>query len=178
MPQNRLHELLKFGLVAASLALVGYIDVLTGYEVSVFPLYALPVALAAWLSGAWAGTATSMIATAIWAWADLATGHVYSKTWILYVNGGARLAFFLFVALAVAYMIGNLRRARSQLQNFSGTLAVCTACSRVRDRDEYWWEVQAYLREYGGALTQAKLCPECAHEAYVTDRHSGAAAPR
>lgn len=124
MSQERSYQFLKGGLVAALLALVGYIDLVTGYELSAFPLYALPI------------------------------------------------------ALAVAYMIGNLRRARSQLQNFSGTLTVCTACSRVRDRDGYWWEVQSYLRAYGGALTQAKLCPDCAHEAYVPDQHAGAAAHR
>lgn len=178
LSKEQLLHVLKPGLIVALLGLVGYIDATTGYEISIFPLYALPIALTVRFFGIGAGMAAAGLAALLWMWADIAAGHVYSQPWIMYVNSAGRLLFFLFVALAVGYMIGNRRRARSQLRNFSGTLPVCTACSRVRDRNGYWWDVQSYLREFGGALTRAKLCPDCAHEAYVPDEHSGAAAPR
>jgi hypothetical protein len=99
---------------------------------------------------------------------------VYSKPWIAYFNAGSRLVFFLFVALAVAYMVGTLRRTRRQLQAFSGTLPVCAHCCKVRDHDGYWWEFRDFLREYGGAVTQSKLCPDCGHEAYAAEEESAA----
>src|SRR5512147_1130606 len=120
--QERIFQLLKGGLVAASLCLVGYVDVVTGYEVSVFPLYALPIGLAVFFFGVQAGIAAAGAAGLAWAWADVTTGHVYSKPWIIYFNAGSRLVFFLFVALAAGNAIATLRRARSSLRPFSGSL--------------------------------------------------------
>jgi hypothetical protein len=51
---------------------------------------------------------------------------------------------------------------------------VCTGCGKVRDRDGYWWEVKGYLREYGGAVNQSKLCPDCAHKAHAAEEYSTA----
>ncbi len=152
------------------LGLVGYVDVVTGYEVSVFPLYALPIGLAVFFFGVQAGIAAAGAAGLAWVWADVTTGHVYSKPWIIYVNAGSRLVLFLFVALAVGNMVATLRRARSPLRPLSGTLPVCAHCGKVADHDGYWWEVREFLREFGGAVTQSKLCPDCAHEAYAAEQ--------
>jgi len=172
LSQERFLQLLKGGLVAALLGLVGYVDLVTGYEISVFPLYVLPISLAVLFFGVPAGVAAAGAAGLVWTWADVAAGHAYSKPWIIYVNAGSRLVLFLFIALAAGNMVTALRRARSPLRSFSGTLPVCAHCGKVADHDGYWWEFREFLREFGGAVTQSKLCPDCAHEAYVAEEES------
>ena len=61
-----------------------------------------------------------------------------------------------------------------QSRPFFGELPVCTGCNKIRDHDGYWWDVPAYLREFGGEVTRAKLCPDCAQEAYAVKEESAA----
>lgn len=169
MPQQQLLRLIKLVFLVGMLGLVGYVDWATGFEISIFPLYALPIAFAVWCFGGWGGTATAVGSVFAWYWADVASGHVYTKPWIIYVNGGSRLVFFLFVAVTVSYMVNTVRRTRAMLQAFTGTLTVCTECQNVRDHDGYWWDFSGYLREYGDAVILPKLCPDCARKTYAVD---------
>lgn len=170
MSQQKIFRIIKLGFLIGVLGLVGYIDQITSFEISIFPLYALPITLAVWYFGGWAGIAMAVACVSVWFWADVATGHVYSKPWIVYVNGGSRFIFFLFVALSVEYMLRTLQRARRKLRAFSGTLPICTDCRKVGDHDGYWWEFSAYFREYGDVVIQHKLCPDCARKKYAVDK--------
>lgn len=172
MSQQKILKIIKLGVLVGMLVLVGYIDRVTGFEISVFPLYALPISFAAWYFGGWVSVASAIGSVCIWFWADVASGHVYTEPWVRYVNGGSRLVFFLFVALAVTYMESTLRRARTMLRAFSGTLPVCTECRKIGDNQDYWWEFSAYLREYGDVVIQRKLCPDCARKTYAVDKMS------
>lgn len=169
LSQQKILKIIKLGFLVGMLVLVGYFDRVTGFEISVFPLYALPISFAAWYFGGWTSVASAISSVCIWYWADVTSGHVYTEPWVSYVNGGSRLVFFLFVALTVSYMARTLRRARTKLRAFSGTLPVCTGCRKIGDHQDYWWEFSAYLREYGNVVIQRKLCPDCARKTYAVD---------
>jgi hypothetical protein len=64
------------GLVLALLALSGYVDWFTGFEVSVFLLYTVPVGLATRALGLGAGLLCAVAAMAVWVFADIHGGHV------------------------------------------------------------------------------------------------------
>lgn len=145
-------------LVVASLALVGYIDRVTGYEVSVFLLYAVPMAMAA---------------TGVWVWADVASGHTYSKAWILYVNAFNRMVFFVLTVAAIRYMVGRHRDLLRRLSAFTGTQPVCTQCHHVAGHDGYWRSFEDHLAEFGGAEIQHKVCPDCARRGYARAAYRG-----
>lgn len=157
----------SWALVLSSLALVGWIDSLTGYEVSVFMLYALPVALATSRLGAKAGLAIAVAATVVWVWADEASGHSYSMPWILYVNAFNRAVFFGLTVLAIRYLVGRQRRLLRQLSAFQGLQSVCTPCHHIAGPDGYWRTFEDHLTEFGGAHIQHKVCPDCARRGYA-----------
>jgi hypothetical protein len=160
-------------LVVASLALVGYIDRVTGYEVSVFLLYAVPVAMATRWLGTAAGLLTAMAATGVWVWADVASGHTYSKAWILYVNAFNRMVFFVLTVAAIRYMVGRHRSLLRRLSAFTGTQPVCTQCHHVAGHDGYWRSFEDHLAEFGGATIQHKVCPDCARRGYARAAYRG-----
>ncbi len=99
-------------LAFAGIAVVGLIDYLTGFEVSLSLFYLGPVALAAWYSGRSAGIALSALSCLCWLAADQAAGHVYSHAAIPYWNALVRLGFFLTTALLIASLRASLREAR------------------------------------------------------------------
>lgn len=153
--------------VVLSLATVGYVDSVTGYEVSVFLLYTAPVALATRRLGTAAGLLTAMAATAVWVLADLHSGHVYSRPWILYVNAFNRMACFLLAVAAIRYLRARHVALLRQIEAFSGQLAACGQCHRLAGADGYWRAVDDYLREFGGAELHQKVCPDCARRGYA-----------
>lgn len=59
---------------------MGWIDEVTGWEVSLFIFYAAPIILAVWWDGAWAGLFISAISGGVWWMANMDT-HPYETMW-------------------------------------------------------------------------------------------------
>ena len=172
-PESRLRAA---GLVLVLLALSGYVDWSTGYEVSVFLLYAVPVGVATRKLGLAAGLLTSLAAMGMWMWADIQGGHVYSKHWFLYVNALNRLACFVLTVLAVSYLGAKYRRLSDQVKAFSGEIPQCTQCDRLGAPDGYWRSFEQHLADFGGAHLRHKVCPDCARRGYARAAYAADAA--
>jgi len=155
------------GLVVALLMACGWLDYATGTEVSVFLVYVLPVALATrWLGpadGVWAALA----AGALWVLADVASGHVYSRNWILWVNAANRLLTFLMAVAVVRHVSRDRDRAVRRWQLLTQGLSVCRQCDKVRATDGQWRTPMQHLEEWSGVSHQAKVCPDCARRSYA-----------
>lgn len=111
-------------LCASGIFLVGFLDYATGYEISFFIFYALPIGCAAWYSGRNWGMAGAFFSVAIWFTADNMTGHAYSYHLIPLWNGLIRLIFFVFTAYAVAAMKEkiNLEELNADFDALTGIL--------------------------------------------------------
>ena len=79
---------------------IGFIDYITGYEVPIYPFYALPILLTVWLGSRRATITIAVLSGLVWWWADTAAGHQYSTEWLRYWDGAVRLMFFILVAFA------------------------------------------------------------------------------
>ena len=71
-------------------AVIGFVDYVTGYEISVYPFYALPILLMVWFSNRRATAIISVLSGLVWWWADAAAGHPYSSEWLRYWDGTVR----------------------------------------------------------------------------------------
>ncbi len=164
--------------VSITLALSAYIDQATGYEVSVFLLYMLPVALATRWMGVAGGVLTAMLATVLWVWADIHSGHRYSQTWFLYVNAANRMACFMLTVAAIHYVRARRRALLARVRALTGDMNVCNTCQRVGADDGYWRPFENYLIEVAHADVHHKVCPDCARRQYARASyrsHSGQA---
>lgn len=164
---NPTRALARLAVILLTLALCAGVDYSTGYEVSVFLLYVIPVSLMTRFFGTTAGGAMAMAATAVWMAVDRLSGHQYSQDWIWFVNAGNRMMCFLLAVWAIAYFQARQNELKRKLEAFSGALPICTQCQRLGASDGYWWEVEAYLQEFGDAQPQHKVCPDCARHAYA-----------
>ncbi len=94
--------MVAFALAALMTALVGLVDFATGVELSVFPLYFMPVALIAWGFGRRLSFAIAALAMLSWETSNQLTGVHYStpfvEAWNLIVQLGALIGFAVVVA--------------------------------------------------------------------------------
>ena len=88
-------------------AVIGYIDHLTGGEISFSIFYLLPVAFAFWQGGTWPGLAATTGGAVAWLIADLFAGHSYSHPLIPYWNALMRGLIFL----AIGVLLQRLKKA-------------------------------------------------------------------
>ncbi len=92
-----------FGLVA----ILGFIDALTGYEAAFSVFYLIPVSLVSYFVSRPAGLCICFMAAGAWMAADLAAGATYSNPFTPYWNTSTRFAFFTVTAL----LLSSLRTA-------------------------------------------------------------------
>ena len=61
----------------------------------------------------------------------------------------------------LAQQVQELQAALANVKRLQRLLPICAFCKRVRDDQDYWHEVDAYLTEYGGAMFSHSVCPAC-----------------
>jgi diguanylate cyclase (GGDEF)-like protein len=101
-------------LAVGGVLLIGYVDFLTGYEVSMYLFYLGPITIAAWYVGSWSGVSIAMLACLGWYVAD--AGHIYSHPSIPIWNAVVRLEVFLIFALLLKSLRDHVARERNLAQ--------------------------------------------------------------
>ncbi|WAU75422.1 GGDEF domain-containing protein [Acinetobacter sp. TR3] len=96
-------------------AVLGMIDLATGYEYSFSVFYLLPVSIAAWYDHAKVTVVTILISAITWLFADINAGHLYSNPIIPFWNTIVRLGLFSIVA----FLLINVRRNWQEMKNLA-----------------------------------------------------------
>ena len=91
-------------LAAGILAVIGWFDYVTGYEIHLFALYLIPVAFTAWRLNLISGVVMSFLCAAVWLGADLGAGHHYRTMLMACWNTGMELTGCLAMACAIAML--------------------------------------------------------------------------
>jgi hypothetical protein len=109
------------------LALIGWLDYITGYEFGFFIFYFIPVAISAWYCGVLAGIEIAVGSSIVWYLSDRLTFHPYSESYFIYWETFMRLLSFLTTAL-------TLSRIRRMVLNEERLLAELMAVRQELDR--------------------------------------------
>ncbi|MGO9117580.1 MAG: hypothetical protein ACLQPD_08205 [Desulfomonilaceae bacterium] len=155
-------------------AVVGWVDFITGYEVSISILYLGPISLVAWYAGRAPGFLVAVTSAIVWLLADVAAGHTFGRMMIPYWNGAVMLGEFLVVAVIVHWLhvahernvrlIRKLREAATKVKTLTGLLPICAWCKKIRTDEGYWQEVEAYIAAHSEAAFTHGICPNCQKE--------------
>ena len=101
------------------LALIGWLDYITGYEFGFFIFYFIPVSISAWYCGRRPGVAIACVSAVCWFLSDMYTKHPYSRAYFIYWEMFMRLVSFLTTALTLArireFVLGEERLIRELL---------------------------------------------------------------
>jgi diguanylate cyclase (GGDEF)-like protein len=96
----------------ASLSVIGFLDYITGDEISLSVFYLFPVSLAVWRGNKWMGILFCFLSAIVWFLADVMAGHVYSHFLIPYWNAFVRLSFFLIVTELLVKLRASLEHEK------------------------------------------------------------------
>ncbi len=91
---------------ALFISLLAYIDVITGYEISLTIFYLLPISLAAWYYSGRAACIISAISAMVWIAADIKSGEYHSHMAVQIWNSGAALIYYLLIS----YFLSKLKK--------------------------------------------------------------------
>jgi signal transduction histidine kinase len=89
------------------LALLTWLDAVTGAELELFAFYFAPVSLAAWYAGRRPALLMAVGSAAGWWLSERYSGHRYSEAWLLAWGTGVRL----LAALAIAWTMSAIRES-------------------------------------------------------------------
>jgi diguanylate cyclase (GGDEF)-like protein len=96
-------------------ALIGWVGVFIGNELSFAIFYVIPVMTAAWYAGKTGGIFISVFAALTWLSGDLLGGRNYTMALIPFVNAAARTVLFLIIAVLALtvrkYLTGETKSA-------------------------------------------------------------------
>ncbi len=81
--------------------IIGSLDSIMGYDISVSALYLFPIILIAWFEGGLPAAIISIFSAITWAMSDLVSGHIYSHIAIPIWNALMALGMFLIVAYSI-----------------------------------------------------------------------------
>lgn len=62
---------------------------------------------------------------------------------------------------ALAGRVGELEEALAQIKTLNGLLPICSYCKKIRDDNDYWQQVEAYISERTDTRFSHGVCPEC-----------------
>jgi signal transduction histidine kinase len=112
-------KLLLLALAIFGVGVVGIFDFITGYQVSFFLFYGVPILFSVWfLNRACTGLIVLLSAVA-WSWADRASGHLYFTNWLEIWETTFRLVFFVFIAVGGTAMKSRRDSMLERLTNMN-----------------------------------------------------------
>lgn len=109
-------------LAVAGMLLVGVVDTVTGYELSLSVFYLGPIALAAWYGNGRIGALLCVLSAVTWFVADHQAGRSYSIALIPFWNALVRLGFFTITAALLRSVRSHLavERRLARTDNLTG----------------------------------------------------------
>jgi len=143
------------------LAVAGF-DYLTGYEVSSYPAYLMPIFLSVFYFGRAGGYTAAVVATLMWSLIDHLNGHRYSHEVMLLWNALSRLSVYAIIVYGLSLYTKTVEVHRKRLEETRRLTLMCHGCGKVLWRDGRWL-TPAQAFELADA--EPPECPDCAAQA-------------
>ena len=99
---NGLPKITIFVISLLFIIFIGFVDYITGPEISFSIFYLIPIAFATWYDGTTQGIIISFVSSMAWFMADTLSGHIYSNPTIGYWAANMRLGYFIIIT----YLLG------------------------------------------------------------------------
>jgi hypothetical protein len=169
---------LLWGVAAVgAVGIIAQVDWLTGYELSFFVFYFLPVAVGAWCLGLGAAVALAVLSALAGFAADVLAGRVYASHFYAVWDTLVRLVAFLAIGGTSARLrhllegeraaADALRRSLSEIKVLEGFLPICAQCKKIQTQAGEWQSLEVYIGIHSNARFSHGYCPACVKQLYA-----------
>ncbi len=69
----------------------------------------------------------------------------------------------------LADRVQQLEGTLAYINKLHGVLPICAYCHKIRDDDDKWQQLEAYISQHSAATFSHSYCPECLEEHYPKD---------
>ncbi|MGH8047105.1 MAG: hypothetical protein ACREKL_07655 [Chthoniobacterales bacterium] len=135
---SNLNWLRKTLVCFALFAAVGAFDYFTGYEVSSYPMYLMPIFLTFFNFGKTGGYVAALIAIVMWYVIDAANEHHYSHEVLRVWNAASRFIVYLLFVYGISVYTKTVAVHRRRLAALRQLIPMCHGCGRVFGSDGEW----------------------------------------
>jgi hypothetical protein len=139
-------------------AVVFLFDWQSGYELSSFPIYLLPIGIAFFNFGRRGGYIAATVSAVLWTWSDLLSGHPYTHEVLRYENGAMRLLVYLIFVYGLSLYSETVAVHRRRLEETRRLIPICHGCGKVLCGDGVWRRPEEALKVGENSLPE---CPTC-----------------
>lgn len=108
-------------------ALIGYVDYLSGSEVTLSVIYVVPITAAAWFVGALTGMGVALLSVSLWLLGDYFLGLRVAGLHVWMINGVMRLLFYSFLIFVLARLKQSKTDLEARVEDRAAALARETA---------------------------------------------------
>ena len=157
--------------IVVSVLVIGLTDYCTGYELSFFVFYFIPIAIAAWWVSPTSSYLIAILSSIVWFLCNHYLYLPYSSTISPYWNVTIHLLSFLIIAYTISkirFLLSEEQETSqwqlTQIKTMSGLVSICASCRKIRDNSGYWTRVEEYLSEHTDAAFTHGLCEECVYK--------------
>jgi len=165
---KRLYPLLS---VAFSLGAVFALEYWSSSEISLFPLYLIPIGLAFFAFGPIAAYAACGVASLAWLIAELHTSS-FSQAWIPYQGMVSRGFIYFLITWLLSHYAEAVKLSRARLTNLKRLLPICPDCGMLFCHDGQWRTIEQVinnperlgsppLHHCGHGPQNSSCCSEC-----------------
>ncbi len=63
-------------------------------------------------------------------------------------------------------LIVELQEALAQIKTLKGILPICAHCKKIRNDEDYWQQIEVYVRDHSEAKFSHSICPDCMKKFY------------
>lgn len=166
--QDALNKNLLLVIWAILALLILLVDYLTGPFIQFPFLYVLPVVFASWNNGRWWGFTYALVLPLV----RLYFNTIWSIPWTL-VEGTINAFIRVCVLSLLAYLVDRVAKeslaAKKEVGLLEGLLPICASCKKIRDKDNEWQQLEAYISHHSEVKFTHGLCPDCAQKLYGID---------
>jgi hypothetical protein len=144
--------------VASSLILLA-LNYIAGPAIQVSALFVIPVILAVWGTGRWAGVflAVALPLLRLYILSLLEPRWTFTESMI---NAGIRVFVLMLVVIFVDAVRQSLALTR-EVRILRAFLPICSFCKRIKDERNAWHSIERYLSEGTTPEFKPSICPDC-----------------
>lgn len=135
---TRMNIVSIMGVSLMLVAFLGWLDYVTGFELSFSFFYLLPIAFSAWYAGRRSAYLIVVMSVLTWGVSNHFAGQVFSSEAIRYFNGFVRLLMFLLIA----WLIGELKQVNLR----ESTLARTDHLTGIMNTREFYERAQLEIK--------------------------------
>ncbi len=148
--------------------LILLVDYLTGPFIQFPFLYVLPVVFASWYNGRWWGFTYAVVLPLV----RLYYSAIWTVPWT-FVESSVNAFIRMFILTLLAYFVNRVAKeslaVKKEVGLLEGLLPICASCKKIRDKNNEWQQLEAYISHHSEATFTHGMCPECAKKFYGID---------